>query len=126
MLLLYGCTGQDAVQVMAPTSIQEYKIVATPKVVYQRLYTRMNLCRTVHNLFMAGDLVGGMDPDGAHGRLYVAKYGRTLWGARIEPIPEGTKIITQIGPDAPSDRFHVLMRTWADGKRPPSTGYSEC
>jgi hypothetical protein len=97
-----------------------------PRVVYERLYERMNACRTVHNLIAPGDIVGSVDPDGTRGRLFIAKSGRTLWGAEFEAIPEGSKLITHIGPEAPSDRYHALLRGWVEARPTRAPVFADC
>jgi hypothetical protein len=86
----------------------------------------MNLCRTVHNLAMPADIVGGMNPDGSRGRLFVARGGRTLWGAEFESMPEGgSKLTTQISADA-SDRYHTLVRGWAEARPIRTPIFADC
>jgi hypothetical protein len=125
-LTLAGCTGNAVARQDRPVSIQEYKIVAPPRSVYERLYERMNSCRAVHNLVMPADIVGHMDTYGTRGRLFVARGGRTLWGAEFEAIPEGTKLTTQIGSEASSDRFHTLLRGWAEGRPTRAPTFADC
>ena len=120
-----ACTSGEPVRRVPPVSTQEVVLNRPLDRVYGLLYGRMNTCRTVHNLFFPGDVVGGIDPDGEHARLFVAKDGRTLWGATLERVPEGTRLVTMIGPDASSDRYHGLMRGWAEDKQ-PTPGYPEC
>jgi hypothetical protein len=120
-----GCTPDGPVRQAQPVSTQEMVLRTPLDEVYRLLYARMNNCRTVHNLLFPGDVVGGIDRDGAHGRLFVAKNGRTLWGATLERVVEGTKLVTLIGPDASSDRYHAVMRGWAENRQPP-VGYPEC
>jgi hypothetical protein len=124
--VLTGCTGNTVVRQEPPYSVQETKLAVPPRVVYERIYGRMDTCRAVHNLTMPADIVGRMEPDGSRGRLFVARGGRTLWGAEFESTPEGgTKLITQISADA-SDRIHALVRGWAEARATRAPLFADC
>jgi hypothetical protein len=126
VLLLAGCTSGQPVKMSPTASTQEFKIAAGPATVYERIYSRMNACQVVHNIFFPGDIVGGMEPDKMHGRIYFASNGLALWGADIEPAEAGSRVITRIGKDAGSERYHVLIRTWVEAKRRQQPGESDC
>ena len=125
LALLMGCTAEAPVRQGPTVSTQEVVVRQPLDLVYERLHQHMNGCRAVHNIFFPGDLVGGRDKDGAHARLFVAKGGVTLWGAELTRVPDGTKLVTLIGRDASSDRYHALLRGWAEN-RPSPPGYPEC
>jgi len=124
--VLAGCTMGKPVQYSPVASVQEFKVAVAPSVVYQRVYGRMDNCRAVHNILDPADIVGGMDADRQHGRIYFANGGLALWGAEIEPASGGSKVTTRVGTDAPSDRFHALLRGWAEARRPPPVGTYDC
>jgi len=124
--LLAGCTSGKPVAMSPVDTTQVFKVSERPSEVYLRIYDRMNTCHAVHNIFDPGDIVGGMDPDGEHGRIYFANNGQALWGAELGPTEGGTRVITHVGKDASSDRFHELLRSWAEGRRTPALATAEC
>jgi hypothetical protein len=113
---------------MAPTdSIQVFKLAdLSPSEVYLRIYDRMNSCHVVHNIFDPGDIVGGLDADRQHGRIYFAHDGVALWGADLEPSGRGTRVTTRVGKGAASDRYHALIRAWGEARRPPAVATADC
>jgi hypothetical protein len=124
--LLVGCTSRKPVAISPTVSTQAFMIGIPPSEVYQRIYARMDACHAVHNLFDPGGIVGGMDADGRHGRIYFANDGLALWGAEFESAENGTKVVTRIGKDATSERYHSLIRIWVEARRRPPPGETEC
>ena len=126
MLLLVGCTSDQPAKMSPVASTQEFKIDTTPLAVYTRIYTRMNLCHAVHNVFYPGDIVGVMEQDGKRGHIYFARNGLALWGADIEEVENGSRVITRVGQDAASERYHALIRIWVEAKKRPVSGETDC
>lgn len=126
LLLLVGCSADQPARMSPTASVQEFKVSVTPSSVYQRIYDRMDQCHAVHNIFFPGDIVGGMAPDGKHGRIYFASDGLALWGADIEPTEAGSRVITRVGEDAASDRYHALIRVWVEAVRRQEPGETDC
>ena len=125
-LLIGGCTSGQPVKMSPTASTQEFKTTLSAITAYERIYSRMDACHVVHNLFDPGDIVGGMDRDGTRGRIYFANGGLALWGADIEPGDNGTRVITRVGKDAASDRYHALIRVWVEAKRRLQPGETDC
>ena len=126
MLLLVGCTSGQPAKMSPTASTQEFKIAVNPMSVYDRIYTRMNACHAVHNILFPGDIVGGMDRDGKRGHIYFARNGLALWGADIEEVENGSRVITRVGQDAASERYHALIRIWVEARRRQQPGETDC
>lgn len=125
-LLTGGCTSGQPVKMSPTASTQEFKTTIGPAQVYERIYARMDVCHVVHNIFAPGDIVGGMEQDQRHGRIYFASDGLALWGADIEPSDNGSRVITRVGKDAASDRYHTLIRAWVESRRRQQPGETDC
>jgi len=125
-LLITGCTSGQPVKMSPTVSTQEFKTPIGPAAVYERIYGRMDVCHAVHNIFAPGNIVGGMDQDRTHGRIYFASGGLALWGADIEPSENGSRVITRVGKDAGADRYHALIRVWVEARRHQQPGETDC
>jgi hypothetical protein len=126
VLLVVGCTSGEPARMSPTASIQEFRIEVSPSAVYERIYTRMDQCHAVHNIFFPGDIVGGMARDGKRGRIFFATNGLALWGADIEAADAGSRVITRIGQNAGSERYHALIRGWVEAKRRQQPGETDC
>jgi hypothetical protein len=124
--LLAGCTSGQPVTMSPTASTQAFRTDADPTTVYDRIYTRMDLCHAVHNVFSPGVIVSGADSSGRPSRIYFARDGLALWGADIEPAGNGSRVTTRIGKDAASDRYHALIRTWVEARRRQQPGETDC
>jgi hypothetical protein len=124
--LIAGCTSGQPVKMSPTASTQAFKTDADPATVYDRIYARMDLCHAVHNVFSPGVIVSGADSSGRPSRIYFARDGLALWGADIEPAGSGARVITRVGKDAESDRYHALIRTWVEARRRQQPGETDC
>ena len=125
-LLIAGCTSNQPVRMSPTVSTQEFKTPLSPATVYERIYGRMDVCHAVHNIFAPGVIVGGMERDGQHGRIYFASGGLALWGADIEQSGNGSRVITRVGKDVASERYHALIRLWVEARRRQVPGETDC
>jgi hypothetical protein len=124
--LIAGCTAGQPVKMSPVASTQEFRTAVDPATVYDRIYTRMDMCHAVHNIFAPGDIVSGVDSGGKPSRIYFARNGLALWGADIEPAGSGSRVVTRIGKDATSDRYHALIRIWVEARRHQQPGETDC
>jgi len=131
---LGGCSWWDAVWGSAerpapPIEGEAFTVPVALHDAYGRVRAGIDRCPSLHSLFWPNRMVADLDPNGAHARVAVV-HGPddrvvTLWGARLEPTGDGTKITVYHAAGTDSGTIAALMRRWAENRQAPRSGNYE-